>query len=134
LAAFASVLPPVSPNPTSLRLMPQIIEVGAEPCDRAGDLDETRQMYPQDWIDWSPCLSAETDGWTTKEGFFSPVEECQMARARWVRRWMRECAYEKLVVVCHHGFLRRLTKTPHHLVRIGSCSHRSRCRALTDSP
>lgn len=123
LAAFASVLPPVSPNPVKVHIMPQAIEVGTEPCDRPGDLEETRQMYPQDGMDWSTCFSEESAGWTTKEGFFSPTEECQMARATWVRRWMRDCTYEKLVVVCHHGFLRRITKTPHHLVSLDEGRH-----------
>lgn len=120
LASFSSVLPPVASSPVPLVILPQIQECGAEPCDRAASLEETKAMFPQAFLDWTTCdpaIDSRAQGWDTKEGFYAPVEERQVERARWFRMWMRdECRAEKLVVVCHHGFLRRITKTPHDLV------------------
>jgi broad specificity phosphatase PhoE len=108
LTAFASVLPPTSPTPIPLLILPQLQECGNQPCDTGDDLASTKTMFPQQFLDWSEC----TDGWNSNRGFYEASEEKQAERAKWVRRWIRERPEEKVVVICHHGFLRRITKTP----------------------
>lgn len=65
-------------------------------------------LLVSDFLDWSNC----TEGWNSNEEFYEATEVKQQERAKWVRRWLRDSKAEKVVVVCHHGFLRRLTKTP----------------------
>lgn len=113
IAAFASVLPPVAPNPCQLIIRPELQECGKEPCDTGGDLEDTKQLFDQPFLDWSHC----TAGWNAKQGFYEATEEKQQARARWVRRYLRGMTAEKVVVVAHNGFLRRITKNPPVMVR-----------------
>ena len=54
-------------------------------------------------------FSALTPDWTSKEGFYSASEAALLARARWVRRWLRERAEARIALVSHGDFLRYLT-------------------------
>lgn len=91
-------------------LLPHLQECGWEPCDIGGPLDDTRTQTPfnADWLDWSLC-EREPD-WNQDRGIFEAKEPVQVERARWVRRWLRARGEPIVVVVCHAGFLRRLTK------------------------
>ncbi|KAK4046969.1 hypothetical protein OIO90_006361 [Microbotryomycetes sp. JL221] len=112
LAAFASILPPIASNPVELLIMPECVETGSgwKPCDTGANLDETKLMFPQEFLNWSRCKQ----GWNLNKGFYDSTEQGLMNRARWFRKYLRdECQTETVVVVCHHGFLRRITKTPH---------------------
>ncbi|KAK4046757.1 hypothetical protein OIV83_005862 [Microbotryomycetes sp. JL201] len=111
LAAFASLLPPVSTNPVNLIVMPECVETGSgvKPCDTGSDLEETRLLFPQEFLDWSRCKP----GWNENKGFYASNEQGLANRARWFRRYLRdEVKTEIVVVVSHFGFLRRITKTP----------------------
>lgn len=62
-------------------------------------------------LDFSPLSESPAHhngaSWTSKQGFFAPenVEE----RATWVRRWLRDRAENKIVVVAHGDILRCIT-------------------------
>ncbi|KDE09875.1 hypothetical protein MVLG_00273 [Microbotryum lychnidis-dioicae p1A1 Lamole] len=108
MSAFASVLAPVSSSPIPLIILPQVQECGDQPCDTGGELSRVQAMFPHEWLDWSEC----TEGWNSNQGFYQATEEKQMERAKWVRRWIRSRTEDNVVIVSHHGFLRRITKTP----------------------
>ncbi|KAM0791875.1 hypothetical protein ACM66B_004130 [Microbotryomycetes sp. NB124-2] len=111
LAAFASLLPPVAAHPVRLAIMPECVETGSgvKPCDTGSDLEETKLLFPQEFLDWSRCRP----GWNENKGFYDSSEQGLRNRAKWFRRYLRdECETEIVVVVCHFGFLRRITKTP----------------------
>lgn len=123
LLAFAPFLPPTSAVDPSLpvyppsdsvplMLLPQLQEVGWEPCDLGQPLELTRSQIPFDapWLDWS-LVESEPD-WNRNKGFYEATEWKQLERARWVRRWLRARSEEVVVVVCHAGFLRRMTGAP----------------------
>ncbi|SCV73433.1 BQ2448_7359 [Microbotryum intermedium] len=124
MSAFASVLAPVSSTPIPLVILPQVQECGDQPCDTGGELSQVQAMFPQEWLDWSEC----TEGWNSNQGFYQATEEKQLERAKmiwltkdlwslgrpskWVRRWIRSRTEDNVVLVSHHGFLRRITKIP----------------------
>ncbi|GAA5972423.1 hypothetical protein JCM11641_001837 [Rhodosporidiobolus odoratus] len=110
LLGFSSLLPSSTKQPVELRLLPQLQECGAYPCDIGGPLTETKSRFP-DWLDWSVVDDAPE--WNRNEGMFEATEEKNIARARWVRQYLRELKCEKVVVVSHHGLLRRIVKAPH---------------------
>ncbi|GAA6016855.1 hypothetical protein JCM10207_003274 [Rhodosporidiobolus poonsookiae] len=118
LLGFSSLLPSSTENPVELRILPQLQECGAYPCDLGGPLPVTRARFPQPWLDWSP-VEAQPE-WNQNAGEFEATEEKNVARARWVRRYLRELDVEKVVVVSHHGLLRRIVKAPHAHDRLKS--------------
>ncbi|GAA5864445.1 hypothetical protein JCM8547_005823 [Rhodosporidiobolus lusitaniae] len=111
MLGFSSLLPSSSDKPVPLVILPQLQECGAFPCDIGGPLEETRERFPQDWLDWQHVLAAPE--WNKNEGMFEATEEKNVARAKWVRQYLRDLKCEKVVVVSHHGLLRRIVKAPH---------------------
>ncbi|GAA5821739.1 hypothetical protein JCM11251_001000 [Rhodosporidiobolus azoricus] len=114
LLGFSSLLPASTDKPVKLEILPQLQECGSYPCDIGGPLSETQSKFPFPWLDWSRVESSP--GWNQNAGEFEATEEKNVARARWVRRYLRDClpeGTEKVVVVSHHGLLRRIVKAPH---------------------
>ncbi|GAA5901010.1 hypothetical protein JCM6882_006000 [Rhodosporidiobolus microsporus] len=111
LLGFSSLLPSSTDQPVPLEILPQLQECGAYACDLGGPLEETQARFPFPWLDWSHVESAPE--WNQNKGEFQATEEKNIARARWVRRYLRELKCEKVVVVSHHGLLRRIVKAPH---------------------
>ncbi|GAA5947694.1 hypothetical protein JCM10213_002081, partial [Rhodosporidiobolus nylandii] len=111
LLGFSSLLPSSTEKPVELRILPQLQECGPFPCDLGGPLPDTRERFPEPWLDWS-AVEAQPE-WNQNTGEFEATEQKNVARARWVRRYLRDLDCEKVVVVSHHGLLRRIVKAPH---------------------
>ncbi|BGP42634.1 hypothetical protein JCM10450v2_006740 [Rhodotorula kratochvilovae] len=111
LLGFSALLPSSSSNPVPILILPQLQECGAFPCDTGAPLAETKAHFPQPWLDWSEV--EKHPEWNRNEGVFEATEEKNVARARWVRQFIRERKEKNVVVVSHHGLLRRIVKAPH---------------------
>ncbi|GAA6038322.1 hypothetical protein JCM8097_003943 [Rhodosporidiobolus ruineniae] len=111
MLGFSSLLPGKAEKPIPLVILPQLQECGAYPCDIGAPLEETKSLFPYPWLDWSEVESRPE--WNKNEAEFEATEEKNVARAKWVRKYLRELKCEKVVVVCHHGLLRRIVKAPH---------------------
>ncbi|BGP57534.1 hypothetical protein JCM8202v2_005178 [Rhodotorula sphaerocarpa] len=113
LLGFSSVLPPAAGDRAiQVVILPQLQECGSWPCDTGAPLEVTKSLFPQPWLDWT-----EVDRhpeWNRNEGAFRcDDEQNNVARARWVRNYIRQRKERHVVVVSHHGLLRRLVKAPH---------------------
>ncbi|CDR45666.1 hypothetical protein NBRC10512_002095 [Rhodotorula toruloides] len=111
LLGFSALLPSSTSHPVPLLILPQLQECGAYPCDIGGPLKETKARFPHEWLDWSEV--EKNPGWNQNRGEFEATEAKNVARARWVRKFIRERKEENVVVVSHHGLLRRIVKAPH---------------------
>ncbi|KAM0746978.1 PGAM-domain-containing protein [Meredithblackwellia eburnea MCA 4105] len=95
----------------NLQLLPQLQECGSSPCDTGSALPTTIAHFPP-WLgEYFSTVWDEPD-WNQNRGMFDPEEGKQRERARWVRRWLRERGEDVVVVVSHHGFLRRVCGLP----------------------
>ncbi|GAA5964057.1 hypothetical protein JCM8115_000887 [Rhodotorula mucilaginosa] len=110
---FSSVLPPAAgSNPIPVVILPQLQECGSWPCDTGGPLEETKAQFPQEWLDWSEC--ERYPEWNQNSGAFRcDDEDNNVDRARWVRNYIRSRKEKHVVVVSHHGLLRRIVKAPY---------------------
>ena len=110
---FSSVLPPAAgANPIPVVILPQLQECGSWPCDTGGPLEETKAQFPQEWLDWSEC--ERYPEWNQNSGAFKcDDEDNNVDRARWVRNYIRSRKEKHVVVVSHHGLLRRIVKAPY---------------------
>ncbi|KAI0706918.1 phosphoglycerate mutase-like protein [Cerioporus squamosus] len=87
-------------------VLPQLQEVNNLPCD-TGSAREVLEADPEfAGIDFSTL----TPDWTSKAGFYAATEEAIVARARWVRKWLRARPEQHIAVVAHGDCLRYITK------------------------
>ncbi|KAH7320419.1 histidine phosphatase superfamily [Rhizoctonia solani] len=87
-------------------LLPQLQETHAYPCDTGSDrvvLEQTEEFKDRGF-DWSPL----TDDWNKNEGFYAPTPEALIARARWVRRFVRDRPETEILLVGHGGIFREI--------------------------
>jgi broad specificity phosphatase PhoE len=90
-------------------LMPQLQETHDFPSDTGSDravleaTDEFKDLARQG-VDWSPL----TDEWNKNEGFYAPSLEALRARAKWVRRYVRDRPEREVVLVGHGGIFREI--------------------------
>ncbi|GAA5905495.1 uncharacterized protein JCM6883_005350 [Sporobolomyces salmoneus] len=114
LLAFSAFLPTTTTSDEDSiphMLLPELQECGSWPCDTGDDLDKTKERFKAaDFLDWS-TVESKPD-WNKNRGVFETTEKKNVARAKWVRQWLKSRPEGKIVVVTHHGLLRRLTKAP----------------------
>ncbi|POY76286.1 hypothetical protein BMF94_0481 [Rhodotorula taiwanensis] len=114
LLGFSSVLPPAAQGDRAVPVivLPQLQECGSWPCDTGAPIETTKRLFPQEYLDWT-----EVDRhpeWNENTGAFRCDDERNnVERARWVRNYIRQRKEKHVVVVSHHGLLRRLVKAPH---------------------
>ncbi|GAA5939984.1 hypothetical protein JCM3775_003246 [Rhodotorula graminis] len=119
LLGFSAHLPSsTNSKPIPVVILPQLQECGAFPCDTGAPLAETKERFPQPWLDWSEV--ERNVEWNRNEGVFEATEEKNVARARWVRHFIRSRPEKQVVVISHHGLLRRIVKAPHAHDRLKS--------------
>ncbi|EJU05686.1 phosphoglycerate mutase-like protein [Dacryopinax primogenitus] len=80
--------------------MPELQEINDLPCDTGSSASRLSELFPE--LDFTSLPS----DWNTKRGPWAPEEQALQARARVVRRWLREQPGENAVVVSHGDFLR----------------------------
>lgn len=110
---FSSVLPPAAGDkPIPVVILPQLQECGSWPCDTGAPLETTKELFPQEWLDWSEV--ERHPEWNRNEGAFKCDDESNnVERAKWVRNYIRNRKEKHVVVVSHHGLLRRIVKAPY---------------------
>ena len=119
LLGFSALLPSsTNADPIPVVILPQLQECGAFPCDTGAPLAETKELFPQPWLDWSEV--ERNVEWNRNEGVFEATEDKNVARARWVRHFIRSRPEKQVVVISHHGLLRRIVKAPHAHDRLKS--------------
>lgn len=134
LLGFSSVLPPAAQGDRAVPVivLPQLQECGSWPCDTGAPIETTKRLFPQEYLDWT-----EVDRhpeWNENTGAFRCDDERNnVERARWVRNYIRQRKEKHVVVVSHHGLLRRLVKAPHAHNRMKSVSTSFAARGL-DAP
>lgn len=80
-------------------LLPLAQENTAEPCDVGSDTASIKQEFG-DLVDTGRVDAA----WNSKQGVYAPTPEALIARARQLRRWLRERPEREIVVVGHGAF------------------------------
>ncbi|KAJ3989543.1 histidine phosphatase superfamily [Lentinula detonsa] len=116
-----------SQNPAKpIIVLSRLQEVNDIPCDTGSSRDELKQndefrgidfeSLEDDWNfkkgEW--CIHSCTQtllNTTLVTGDFAPRSVAVRARARWVRRWLRDRPEQNIVVVAHGDILRQITKT-----------------------
>ena len=78
------------------------------PCDTGSSREELEKNEEFKGFN----LSMLTPDWTGKKGFYAPDPETILARARWVRQWLRERLEQTIVLVAHGDILRQITAGP----------------------
>ncbi|KAJ3734671.1 histidine phosphatase superfamily [Lentinula guzmanii] len=108
-----------SQNPAKpIIVLSRLQEVNDFPCDTGSSRDELKQNDEFRGIDFESL----EDDWNSKQGEwcmithapkrdFAPRSVAVRARARWVRRWLRDRPEQNIVVVAHGDILRQITKT-----------------------
>ncbi|KAJ3783378.1 histidine phosphatase superfamily [Lentinula aff. detonsa] len=97
-----------SQNPAKpIIVLSRLQEVNDFPCDAGSSRDELKQNDEFRGIDFESL----EDDWNSKKGDFAPRSVAVRARARWVRRWLRDRPEQNIVVVAHGDILRQITKT-----------------------
>ncbi|GAA6059834.1 hypothetical protein JCM10212_003746 [Sporobolomyces blumeae] len=111
LLGFSAYLPTASSSSIPHLLLPELQECGSWPCDTGADLDETKERFKSaDFLDWA-SVEAKPE-WNQNKGKFEATEAKNVARAKWIRKWIKARPEKTIVCVTHHGTLRRLTKAP----------------------
>jgi len=92
-----------------LEIWPELQETQDHPCDRGSSRQALEAEFKEAFCDFSNCY----EGWTAKKGKFAPTLEALRARALEVRRSLKKRKEQRIVVVCHAGFLRHIVQLPH---------------------
>ncbi|KAI2471046.1 phosphoglycerate mutase-like protein [Annulohypoxylon bovei var. microspora] len=88
--------------------LPQAQECNNLPCD-TGSSREVLERDPEFAVfDLTPL----TPDWNSKKGFWAPSDEALVARARWVRKFLRDRPETNIVLVSHGDILREITARP----------------------
>ncbi|KAI5925245.1 histidine phosphatase superfamily [Camillea tinctor] len=95
-------------GPKSVVCLPQAQECNDFACDTGSARGVLEADPAYSVFDLSPL----TDDWNSKRGFYAASEEALAARARWVRRYLRERPEKDIVLVAHGDVLRRITGRP----------------------
>ncbi|KAJ3808108.1 histidine phosphatase superfamily [Lentinula aff. lateritia] len=90
-------------SPKPIVVLSRLQEVNDFPCDTGSSRYELEQNDEFAGIDFESL----EDDWNSKQGDSGAVK----ARARWVRRWLRDRPEQNIVVVAHGDILRQITKT-----------------------
>ncbi|KAK9896347.1 phosphoglycerate mutase-like protein [Cystobasidium minutum MCA 4210] len=90
----------------SVVILPHAQECNIHPCDTGSAAEELVKDPAFEGLDFR-MLSKRPD-WTSKQGFWSNDPACLHARAKYVRRWLRDQPEKRIVLVSHGNFLRYL--------------------------
>ncbi|KAJ3870282.1 histidine phosphatase superfamily, partial [Lentinula novae-zelandiae] len=93
-------------SPKPIVVLSRLQEVNDFPCDTGSSRYELEQIDEFAGIDFESL----EDDWNSKQGDTGAVK----ARARWVRRWLRDRPEQNIVVVAHGDILRQITKSSFH--------------------
>ncbi|CAE6444795.1 unnamed protein product [Rhizoctonia solani] len=87
-------------------LLPQLQETHDYPCDTGSDREVLEQIeeFKNRGFDWSPLA----DDWNKNQGFYAPTPEALAARARWVRRFVRDRPETDILLIGHGGIFREI--------------------------
>ncbi|WFD36278.1 hypothetical protein MCUN1_003156 [Malassezia cuniculi] len=88
----------------SVVVLPQLQECNAVPCDTGSSRAELESDSEFAIFD----LSALTDDWTSKAGFYAADDASLNARAQWIRQHLRERPENEIALVAHGDILRRM--------------------------
>ncbi|KAJ3771425.1 phosphoglycerate mutase-like protein [Lentinula raphanica] len=88
-------------------VLSRLQEANDFPCDTGSSKDQLRQDDEFQGIDFESL----EDDWNSKKGDFAPTTDKVRARARWVRRWLRDRPEQNIVVVAHGDILRQIIKS-----------------------
>jgi broad specificity phosphatase PhoE len=78
---------------------PGFQENSAKPCDTGSAISLLLEEFPE--LDFGLVV----DGWSSKEGEWSPDETSLAKRAAKMRTWLKEREEEDIIVVTHGGIL-----------------------------
>ncbi|KAG8753114.1 hypothetical protein FRC11_007700, partial [Ceratobasidium sp. 423] len=87
-------------------LLPQLQETHDYPSDTGTDRAVLEQIdeFKDRGFDWSPL----TDDWNKNQGFYAATPAALAARAKWVRRFVRDRPETEILLVGHGGIFREI--------------------------